>query len=178
MEQLETQLIAPGTDSGIFTIKMNPADLGTGILTQLQSTSTSGLTYSSGYVSTAGTANYALPSFSNMGDYLKLIESNPIEKEIFPFRDFLVGKDKENSSRYELKSIKSYGTLDSTLYYLNMLGVDKPGITPEQLLVVASDYVESNYSEEDNNSKQAVKHMRIALAYLEKGTMESFKNKK
>ncbi len=101
--------------------------------------------------------------------------SKPIEKFIFPFRENTVYKY-DGTSSYHIVKIANGKVMengvDEDIHYSESAGA---GVIPEQVLVTVIDRIQTlNTDEESEEYKSAIKHMQIALAYMEKYTMNSF----
>lgn len=139
---------------------------GTGIMDQLSGTHT----YSTNTVPTW--------SVSKISPTYETVSSLPIEKLIYPHREFIVYKEEAPGKGYSLWPILNSKPIPNGVNLnIPMAEGSQYGYIPEQLLFVAADYVESNNEDEDINLTNAVKHMRIALAYMEKHSMEVMKEK-
>lgn len=141
-----------------------PFPTGTGIMNQLSGT----------YTYTPGLTTWTTGKTNLPGSLYETVVSNPVERTIFPFREFLVYKVDKKENEYQLKTLDR--DIPITLIKVGEI-IDGPneGIYPEQLLIVCQDFI-NNSELKDESLIQAEKHIRIALAYMEKFNMSLFKS--
>lgn len=116
---------------------------------------------------------------------LKLVNPLPkdateVSKKVYPFREAIVFK---HNMKYYFKKVKLHddGSMNLKDDYEdlqvagNPSGLQIEGLLPEQFIVATMDYLETISPDADPEHTEALKHLKYALAYLEKSNMEKAK---